>query len=90
MLKTHLEAFRRRYAHQKCLHEGLEINLYNINMNTDRIQTCRQHIVSGRGQVCVPPEAVADRGDGNQQPPESSERQTVSAAQDRLSARRPS
>lgn len=52
--------------------------------------TPQQHVVSCPLQVCVSPAAVADRGDGNQQPPEGSERQTVSSTQDRLSARRPS
>lgn len=68
----------------------VRILLYNINVITERtyIHLNNTLLCCGR-QVCVPPAAVADRGDGNQQPPEGSERQTVSAAQDRLSARRP-
>lgn len=78
MLKTHLEAFRRRYV---CFYAR------SIDVSVQLLVTC--HFLRHACQVCLPPAAVADRGDGDQQPPEGVERQTVSAAQDRLPARRP-
>lgn len=79
MLKTHLEAFRRRYA------TDVDVNAHLVPCVSTFMSRRRARFVR---QVCVPPAPVADRGDGDQQPPEGPERQTVAAAADRLPAGR--
>lgn len=64
MLKTHLEAFRRRYATDVDVNARHAPCVYAF-MSRRRVRFVRQ--------VCVPPAPVADRGDGDQQPPEGTE-----------------
>lgn len=72
MLKTHLEAFRRRYTHLECLHYEKLSGQNHFIWGKKKKQTnsiAAHRFISGLWQVCLPPATVADRGDGDQQPP---------------------